>query len=80
MLSTGRGCCVQDIMISGDADVGDTADWVPDGFVRANNQVRQDWIVWVIVDGPENLVVEDEPDLGRRIGTGCGVGTSGQRV
>ena len=50
----GPGMCVHDIKISGDADGGDAADWVADGFVRANNQVRQDWIVWVIVDGPEN--------------------------
>ena len=51
----GPGMCVHDIKISGDADVGDTADWVPDGFVRANNQVRQDWIVWVIVDGSDKM-------------------------
>lgn len=51
----GPGMCVQDLKITGDADVGDAADWVSDGFVRVNNRVRQDWIVWVIVEGSDKL-------------------------
>ena len=26
-------------------------DWAADGFVRVNNRVFQEWLVWVIVEG-----------------------------
>ncbi len=50
----GPGMCVQDPKISGRDNAADAGDWAPDGFVLVNNQVRQDWIVWVILDGSEN--------------------------
>ena len=49
----GPGMCVQNMQVSGDDDASDTDHWVADGFVRVNNLVRQDWIVWVLVDGSE---------------------------
>ncbi len=45
----GPGACLSDMRASWDAD----GDWEPDGFVWINNRVRQDWIVWLINDGPE---------------------------
>ena len=53
----GPGMCIGDIEISGDADLTDAEDWIPDGFVLVNNRVRQDWIVWVIVEGSEPLAL-----------------------
>ena len=46
----GPGACVSDMRVSWD-DAG-PGDWQPDGFVLINNQVRQDWMVWLIGDGP----------------------------
>ena len=43
------GACVSDMVVSwDDARPGD---WQAEGFVLVNNQVRQDWIVWLIIDG-----------------------------
>ena len=63
----GPGMCVQDVRVSGDDDASDTDDWVADGFVRVNNLVRQDWIVWVLVDGSEPAAtrIELSRDPGR---------------
>ena len=51
----GPGACVRDLSVSwndagADANAGE---WQPDGFVLVNNRVRQDWIVWVMSDGPQ---------------------------
>ena len=51
----GPGFCVRDIQVSGDGAHIPT-DWRPDGFVRVNNRVAQDWIVWVISDGTEPTI------------------------
>ena len=51
----GPGFCVRDIRVSGDGAHTPT-DWRPDGFVRVNNRVAQDWIVWVISDGTEPTI------------------------
>ena len=50
----GPGMCVQGIRVSGDESDADDKNWVADGFVLVNNRVRQDWIVWVLGDGPES--------------------------
>lgn len=47
----GPGACIRDLSVSWD-DAG-AGDWRPNGFVLVNNRVRQDWIVWVIGDGPQ---------------------------
>ena len=49
----GPGFCVQGMSVSGDDPDSDTADWESDGFVLVNNRVQQEWIVWVLGDGPE---------------------------
>lgn len=49
----GPGFCVQGMSVSGDDLGSDTVGWEPDGFVLVNNRVKQDWIVWVLGDGPE---------------------------
>lgn len=51
----GPGFCVQGMRVSGDDDDldSDTVGWEPDGFALVNNRVQQDWIVWVLGDGPE---------------------------
>ena len=46
----GPGACVSDMRVSWE-DEG-AGDWQPDGFVLVNNRVRQDWMVWLIGDGP----------------------------
>ena len=46
----GPGACISDMRVSWD-DAG-AGDWQPDGFVLINNRVRQDWMVWRIVEGP----------------------------
>jgi immune inhibitor A len=51
----GPGFCVRDIRLPGDGPHTPT-DWRPDGFVRVNNNVAQDWIVWVISDGTEPTI------------------------
>ena len=69
----GPGMCVQDPTASWETDVSDAGEWVADGFVSVNNRVRQDWIVWVIVDGPEPSATRMEltwdPELDRRAGS-----------
>ena len=52
----GPGMCIQDMRISGEPQADERNGWVADGFVPVNNRVRQDWIVWVMVDGPEPSV------------------------
>ncbi len=81
----GPGMCVQDMKISGHANASDGGDWVPDGFVLVNNQVRQDWIVWVIVDGPEQSVHRMQPtwheSRGRLVGSlAVDVGSEGRLI
>lgn len=49
----GIGACVRDMAMSWEPAGASDLDWQPDGFVRVNNQVRQDWIVWVIRDGAQ---------------------------
>ena len=49
----GPGMCVKNMRVSWDSDAGGAEDWAADGFVLVNNRVRQDWIVWAIVDGSE---------------------------
>ena len=50
----GPGFCVRELAVSGDD--GESGEWQADGFVLVNNRVRQDWIVWVIGDGPQPAV------------------------
>ena len=52
----GPGMCVREMRISGEPHADGWENWAADGFVLVNNRVRQDWIVWVIVDGPEPSV------------------------
>ena len=52
------GYCVREMRLAGGSDSDSDSDfgageWDPDGFVLINNRVWQDWIVWVIADGPE---------------------------
>ena len=47
----GPGFCVREMEAPGDSDSGAVGEWDADGFVLVNNRVRQDWIVWVIVEG-----------------------------
>ena len=49
----GIGACVRDLALSWETGRSDGSEWQADGFVMVNNRVRQDWIVWVIADGPE---------------------------
>ena len=46
----GPGFCVQDMRVTG-SDHNPT-EWQSDGFVLVNNWVRQDWIVWLLIDAP----------------------------
>ena len=50
----GPGLCLRETRLSWDDAGADLNQWQPDGFVLVNNRVRQDWIVWVIVDAPPN--------------------------
>ena len=43
----GIGACLGDVALSWEDDSTSNR-WEPDGFVRINNRVRQEWIVWVI--------------------------------
>ena len=45
----GTGACLGDVTLSWEDD-HDPNRWEPDGFVRINNRVLQEWIVWVISD------------------------------
>ena len=56
----GPGMCVQNMQIDGDPDGNDPDAWTADGFVLVNNRVRQDWIVWVMVDGDEKSATRVE--------------------
>ena len=49
----GPGFCVQGMRLSGDDLDSDVVGWEPEGFVLVNNRIQQDWIVWVLGDGPE---------------------------
>ena len=52
----GAGFCVREMRVSG-GDISDhDGGWQPDGFVLVNNRVRQEWIVWLITDGPQPTV------------------------
>ena len=52
----GAGFCVREMRVSG-GDISDRdGGWQPDGFVLVNNRVRQEWIVWLITDGPQPTV------------------------
>ena len=68
----GPGMCVQDPAASWESDGADGGEWVADGFVPVNNRVRQDWIVWVMVDGPEPSATRMElawdAELDKRVG------------
>ena len=46
------GACVRDLSVSWEPGAAAASKWQADGFVLVNNRVRQDWIVWVIGDGP----------------------------
>lgn len=48
----GTGACLGDVALSWEGD-HDPNRWEPDGFVRINNRVLQEWIVWVIRDDAE---------------------------
>ena len=48
----GIGACLADVALTWEDDSAPNR-WEPDGFVRINNRVRQEWIVWVISDDAE---------------------------
>ena len=48
----GTGACLADVALSWEDD-HDPNLWEPDGFVRINNRVLQEWIVWAISDDSE---------------------------
>jgi len=48
----GPGLCLRETRLSWDDAAVELDEWQPDGFVLVNNLVRQDWIVWVIIDAP----------------------------
>lgn len=48
----GIGACLADATLSWEDDRAPNR-WEPDGFVRINNRVQQEWIVWVIRDDAE---------------------------
>ena len=48
----GIGACLGDVALSWEDDSAPNR-WEPDGFVRINNRVQQEWIVWVIGDDVE---------------------------
>ena len=79
----GPGMCVQDMRVTGDSAAA-ARDWKPDGFVLVNNRVRQDWIVWVIVDGPEpsatRMELARDSERGRRVGSVPVASLSGGRL
>ena len=52
----GIGACLANVALSWEDD-HDPNRWEPDGFVRINNRVRQEWIVWVIRDDADPTAV-----------------------
>ena len=52
----GIGACLADVALSWEDDSTPNR-WEPDGFVRINNRVQQEWIVWVIGDDAEPTAV-----------------------
>ena len=52
----GIGACLADVAISWEDDHAPNL-WKPDGFVRINNRVLQEWIVWMISDDAEPTAV-----------------------
>jgi len=52
----GIGACLGDVVLSWEEDSTPNR-WEPDGFVRINNRVLQEWIVWVISDNAEPTAV-----------------------
>ncbi|MXZ92733.1 MAG: hypothetical protein F4W95_07820 [Chloroflexi bacterium] len=48
----GTGFCLRETRLSWHDAALKLDEWQPDGFVLVNNLVRQDWIVWVIIDAP----------------------------
>ena len=51
----GTGACLGDVALSWEEDSTPNR-WEPDGFVRINNRVQQEWIVWVISDNADPAV------------------------
>lgn len=49
------GFCVRELALSSAGNAAavpiPVGDWAADGFVRVNNRVFQEWLVWVIVEG-----------------------------
>ena len=80
----GPGMCVQNMRISGQPRPDGAEHWAADGFVLVNNRVRQDWIVWVITDGPEPSATRMElawdSERGRRVGSVPVASLSGGRL
>jgi len=68
----GPGFCVQGMRVSGDDLDSDTVGWEPDGFALVNNRVQQDWIVWVLGDGPEpsatRMTLRQDPERDKHLG------------
>ena len=52
----GAGLCFRNISVPEAGLEADDGNWQPQGFVRINNRVRQDYIVQVIQIGEENRV------------------------
>ena len=52
----GIGACLADVALTWEDDATPNR-WEPDGFVRINNRVHQEWIVWVISDEAEPTAV-----------------------
>ena len=68
----GPGFCVRDMEVSGGNAV-QTGGWLPQGFVRVNNLVRQDWVVWILTDSDggeaERMVLEHDANADTFNGT-----------
>lgn len=48
----GPGLCLRETRLSWDDAAVQSDQWQPAGFVLVNNLVRQDWIVWALIDAP----------------------------
>jgi len=71
----GIGACLGDVALSWEDDSTPNR-WEPDGFVRINNRVLQEWIVWVIRDdaepAAERMLLRWDPGSKKYVG---GIGT-----
>ena len=79
----GPGMCVQGMRVTGEVATNGQ-DWQPNGFVWVNNRVRQDWIVWVLGDGPESpatrMTLQWDAETDRYVGSVPALTSSDDRL